>query len=59
MLGNGAQGNVYLVEKVKGIDKGNVYALKVYDKSIISEDEVSLDCLTKERKVRKWKIFFK
>mgnify|MGYP003483751860 CR=1 FL=1 len=51
-IGDGAQGTVYMVEKIDGVDKGIVYALKVYDKAKINEDPVSLDCLINERKVR-------
>lgn len=51
-LGDGAQGTVYMVEKINGVDEKKVYAMKVYDKAKVNEDPVALDCLTNERKVR-------
>lgn len=50
-LGDGAQGKVYLVEKLNGIDAEKVYALKVFEKGQICDNPVLLECLKSERSV--------
>lgn len=48
-LGDGAQGNVYMVEKLVGKDSGTVYAMKTFDKKVIMDCQMAKNLLLNER----------
>lgn len=50
-LGTGAQGEVYMVEKIGGVDKGRIYAMKIFEKRKVYEDKVTTYLVKNERTV--------
>ncbi len=53
LLGTGAYGKVFLVEKLDGVDKGQVYAMKVLEKVKVTQKEKTTEHTRTEREVRK------
>lgn len=51
LLGKGAYGKVFLVEKLDGIDKGRLYALKVLEKSAVTQNKKTIEQARSEREV--------
>lgn len=51
VLGTGAYGQVFLVRKLTGHDKGKLYAMKVLRKEIVAQKTKTLDHTRTERKV--------
>lgn len=52
VLGTGAYGRVYLVQKRDGIDKGQLYAMKVLKKVTITLKKKTTEHTKTERQVR-------
>lgn len=50
-LGFGAQGEVYMAEKVDGVDKGSIYALKIFSKAALKENESAIVFVKNERMI--------
>lgn len=51
VLGTGAYGKVFLVRKLRGHDKGKLYAMKVLRKDVVAQKTKTLDHTKTERKV--------
>lgn len=52
VLGTGAYGRVYLVQKRDGVDKGKLYAMKVLKKVTITLKKKTTEHTKTERQVR-------
>lgn len=52
VLGTGAYGRVYLVQKKDGVDKGKLYAMKVLKKVTITLKKKTTEHTKTERQVR-------
>lgn len=51
LLGTGAYGKVFLVEKLDGIDKGQLYAMKVLEKNKVTQKKKTTEHTRTEREV--------
>lgn len=51
LLGTGAYGRVYLVKKIDGIDKGQLYAMKVLEKKKVTAKKKTIEHTRTEREV--------
>lgn len=52
LLGTGAYGKVFLVEKLDGVDKGQLYAMKVLEKNKVTQKKKTTEHTRTEREVR-------
>jgi serine/threonine protein kinase len=53
LLGTGAYGKVFLVEKLDGVDKGQLYAMKVLEKNKVTQKKKTTEHTRTEREVTK------
>lgn len=51
LLGTGAYGKVFLVEKIGGIDNGELYAMKVLEKNKVTQKKKTTEHTRTEREV--------
>lgn len=51
LLGTGAYGKVFLVEKISGVDTGHLYAMKVLEKSKVTQKKKTTEHTRTEREV--------
>jgi ribosomal protein S6 kinase alpha-5 len=51
LLGTGAYGKVFLVEKITGVDIGHLYAMKVLEKSKVTQKKKTTEHTRTEREV--------
>ena len=51
LLGTGAYGKVFLVEKLDGVDKGHLYAMKVLEKNKVTQKKKTTEHTRTEREV--------
>lgn len=58
LLGTGAYGKVFLVEKQDGDDKGHLYAMKVLEKAKVTQKKKTTEHTKTEREVRFHKKYF-
>lgn len=63
LLGTGAYGKVFLVEKLDGVDKGQLYAMKVLEKNKVTQKKKTTEHTRTEREVSEiiklnWILFF-
>jgi ribosomal protein S6 kinase alpha-5 len=52
LQGTGAYGKVFLVEKLDGIDKGKLYAMKVLEKYKVTQKKKTTEHTKTEREVK-------
>lgn len=56
LLGTGAYGKVFLVEKIGGVDNGELYAMKVLEKTKVTQKKKTTEHTRTEREVR-YKVY--
>lgn len=58
LLGTGAYGKVFLVEKLDGVDKSHLYAMKVLEKNKVTQKKKTTEHTKTEREVKNiFKVF--